>query len=89
MINSDRFSQILIQRLLINITSIEGIDMSIISQKIIKVLIEILTKSTILQDNIIIFSLATLVNIINRNVLRFKEENIKRRNNVSLKKGIW
>ena len=32
-------------------------------------------KSTSLQDNIIIFSLATLVNIINRNVLRFEEIN--------------
>ena len=73
LIDSDRFSQILIQRLLINITSIEGIDISIISKKIIKVLVEILAKSVSLQDNIIIFSLATLVNIINRNVLRFEE----------------
>ena len=38
LIDADRFSQILIQRLLINITSIEGIDMSIISDKIMKVL---------------------------------------------------
>ena len=75
LIDSDRFSQILIQRLLINITSIDGIDMSIISNKIMKVLLEILTKSASLQDNIIIFSLATLVNIINRNVLRFEEIN--------------
>ena len=75
LIDSDRFSQILIQRLLINITSIDGIDMSIISTKIMKVLLEILTKSSTLQDNIIIFSLATLVNIINRNVLRFEELN--------------
>ena len=75
LIDSDRFSQILIQRLLINITSIDGIDMSIISSKIMKVLLEILTKSSSLQDNIIIFSLATLVNIINRNVLRFEEIN--------------
>ncbi len=92
LINSDRFSQILIQRLLINITSIEGIDMSIISQKIIKVLIEILTKSTILQDNIIIFSLATLVNIINRNVLRFEELNknniLKKETNNNTEKDI-
>ena len=76
LIDSDRFSQILIQRLLINITSIDGIDMSIISSKIMKVLLEILTKSASLQDNIIIFSLATLVNIINRNVLRFEEINL-------------
>ena len=75
LIDSDRFSQILIQRLLINITSIDGIDMSIISNKIMKVLLEILIKSASLQDNIIIFSLATLVNIINRNVLRFEEIN--------------
>jgi len=75
LIDSDRFSQILIQRLLINITSIEGVDINIISKKIIKVLLEILTKSVSLQDNIIVFSLATLVNIINRNVLRFEEIN--------------
>ena len=85
LIDSDRFSQILIQRLLINITSIEGIDISIISKKIIKVLVEILTKSTSLQDNIVIFSLATLVNIINRNVLRFEEIDKKNNNNISLK----
>ena len=85
LIDSDRFSQILIQRLLINITSIEGIDISIISKKIINVLIEILMKSISLQDNIIIFSLATLVNIINRNVLRFEEINNKKDNNINKK----
>ena len=82
LIDSDRFSQILIQRLLINITSIDGIDMSIISTKIMKVLLEILTKSSSLQDNIIIFSLATLVNIINRNVLRFEEINQENQINI-------
>ena len=40
LIDSDKFSQILIQRLLINITSIDGIDMSIISMKIMKMLLE-------------------------------------------------
>ena len=70
LIDSDRFSQILIQRLLINITSIDGIDMSIISDKIMKVLIEILQKSKTLQENIIIFALATLVNVSNRNILK-------------------
>ena len=78
LIDSDRFSQILIQRLLINITSIDGIDINIISKKIIKILLEILMKSNSLQDNIIVFSLATLVNIINRNVLRFEQVNIKK-----------
>lgn len=71
LIDSDRFSQILIQRLLINITSIDGIDMSIISDKIMKVLIEILQKCKTLQENIVIFSLATLVNVSNRNILKF------------------
>ena len=76
LIDSDRFRPILIQRLLINITSIDSIDMSIISSKIMKVLPEILTKSSSLKDNTIIFSLAILVNIINRNVLRFEEINL-------------
>ena len=78
LIDSDKFSQILIQRLLINITSIDGIDMSIISYKIMKILLEILIKSQNIEDNMIIFSLATLVNISNRNLLKFekKEEKI-------------
>ena len=45
-------------------------------------MLEILTKSSSLQDNIIIFSLATLVNIINRNVLRFEEINQENKINV-------
>jgi hypothetical protein len=81
LIDADRFSQILIQRLLINITSIEGIDMSIISDKIMKVLIEILQKCKTLQENIIIFSLATLVNVSNRNILKFNQEEENENNN--------
>ena len=73
LIDSDKFSQILIQRLLINITSIDGIDMSIISIKIMKILLEILIKNQNMEDNIIIFSLATLVNISNRNLLKFEK----------------
>ena len=73
LIDSDKFSQILIQRLLINITSIDGIDMSIISSKIMKILLEILIKSKNMEDNIIIFALATLVNISNGNLLKFEK----------------
>ena len=73
LIDSDKFSQILIQRLLINITSIDGIDMSIISYKIMKILLEIVIKNQNMEDNIIIFSLATLVNISNRNLLKFEQ----------------
>ena len=81
LIDSDRFSQILIQRLLINITSIDGIDMSIISDKIMKVLVEILQKCKSLQENIIIFALATLVNVSNRNILKFDRSNEEEENN--------
>ena len=74
LIDNDKFSQILIQRLLINITSIDGIDMSIISFKIMNILLEILIKSQNIEDNMIIFSLATLVNISNRNLLKFEKK---------------
>ena len=80
LIDSDKFSQILIQRLLINITSIDGIDMSIISYKIMKILLEIVIKNQNMEDNIIIFSLATLVNISNRNLLKFEEIAEKEKN---------
>ena len=43
-------------------------------------------KSISLQDNIIIFSLATLVNIINRNVLRFEEININEKDGKNILK---
>jgi hypothetical protein len=55
--------------------------MSIISDKIMKVLIEILQKCKTLQENIIIFSLATLVNVSNRNILKFNQENDENDNN--------
>ena len=54
-----------------------------ISNKIMKVLLEILTKSVSLQNNIINFSLATLLIIINRNELRFEEIN---QNKINIKK---
>ena len=84
LIDGDRFSQILIQRLLINITSIDGIDMSIISDKIMKVLIEILQKNKTLQENIIIFALATLINVSNRNIIKMERtvENAKKKDNL-------
>ena len=53
--------------------------MNIISIKIMKILLEILIKNQNMEDNIIIFALATLVNISNRNLLKFEnvEENKK------------
>ena len=88
LIDNDKFSQILIQRLLINITSIDGIDMSIISYKIMKILFEILIKNQNIENNILIFSLATLVNISNRNLLKFEiiEEKQEDKNNNNIPK---
>jgi hypothetical protein len=72
LLDSDRFSQILIQRLLINITSIDNIDLSIISEKIMNVLVEIISTSKNMQESIVIFSLAVLINISNRNMLKLE-----------------
>ena len=55
--------------------------MSIISDKIMKVLVEILQKCKSLQENIIIFALATLVNVSNRNILKFDRSNEEEENN--------
>jgi len=72
LLDSDKFSQILIQRFLINITSMENIDLSIISQKVIDVLLEIVISNKNMQDGIVIFALAILVNLSNRNVIKVK-----------------
>jgi len=72
LLDSDKFSQILIQRFLINITSIENMDLSIISQKVIDILIEIVISNKSMQDGIVIFALAILVNLSNRNVIKIK-----------------
>ena len=66
LIDSDAFSQVLIQRFLINITSIEHIDLSFISDKVFSTLIEVILISDKIQDNLLICALSILVNITNR-----------------------
>jgi len=66
LIDSDTFSQILIQRFLINITSIENIDLSFISDKIFSTLIDAVVINDKIQDNLLICALSILVNISNK-----------------------
>jgi hypothetical protein len=72
LLDSDKFSQTLIQRFLINITSIDNIDLSIISDKVFNVLIEIIMSNKQMQESIVVFALAILINLSNRNILKLE-----------------
>jgi hypothetical protein len=72
LLDSDKFSQTLIQRFLINITSIDNIDLSIISDKVFNVLIEIIISNRQMQESIVVFALAILINLSNRNILKLE-----------------
>jgi hypothetical protein len=86
LLDSDKFSQTLIQRFLINITSIDNIDLSIISDKVFNVLIEIIMSNKQMQESIVVFALAILINLSNRNILKLEvsrdinEEDIDKHN---------
>lgn len=74
LIDSDTFSQVLIQRFLINITSIENIDLSFISDKIFSTLIDAIVINEKIQDNLLICSLSILVNISNKSPLTLNSD---------------
>lgn len=60
---------------MINITSIEDIDLNIISKKILNVLLDILDNSYKMQEHIIIFALSVLINISSRNIMTVEQIN--------------